>query len=46
MGPEELSALVAKYIASLEEDELDADKKIREAEERDAAWKKPAKVLA
>jgi len=37
MGPEELSALVAQYIAGLEEDELDADKKIREAEAAKAA---------
>ena len=37
MGPEELSALVAQYIAGLEQDELDADKKIREAEAAKAA---------
>jgi hypothetical protein len=37
MNPEELAVLVAQYVAGLEEDELDADKKIREAEEAKAA---------
>ena len=37
MDPEELAALVAQYVASLEEDDLNADKKIREAEEAKAA---------